>query len=246
MPPDSDLVDALLLVLGGDEPDLSIAAAWALGRLGDRSAILPLQETLNSEYQLLSAYSARALARLNDRDSIPYIFQRFHEEPYDKLKLPYASALGALQVEEAVPELFDLMKRMAVPTLREEIALAIARVYGHEREYMQLWRSSRDEPGTCIAQRLEGVKTELAEHSVDKKQSSSRISRCIILFAQQDIDAAAIMLADLLNEMTDDSYSNLGRTILKRCAEELREFKAARKEYILLALHVLGDLTDNR
>lgn len=240
MPADPDLVDALLLVLGGDEPDLSLAAAWALGRLGDTSAILPLQETLISEYPLLSAYSARALARLNDRDSIPYITKRFREEPCDKMKLPYASALGALQVEDVLPELFDLLKRMHGQILREEIALAIARVYGYERDYMYLWRSSRVEMGTCVAKALESVEKEHVQRAYSKERIKSQLSQCILLFAQQNIDDGVTVLADITKEYAEICSSNVGKTILKRCSEELYTFKSSRTEYILLSVHVLS------
>ena len=72
-----NLVDALILVLGGNEPDLSIHAAWALGRLGDKHAAIALRETLESEHPLLRSRSARALATLGDTHSIPRLLALF-------------------------------------------------------------------------------------------------------------------------------------------------------------------------
>ena len=62
------MINALISVLKdvSANSDLSIAAAWALGRIGDKKASEPLREALASKYPLLQARSARALAALGD------------------------------------------------------------------------------------------------------------------------------------------------------------------------------------
>ncbi|MAE63986.1 MAG: hypothetical protein CMJ18_06900, partial [Phycisphaeraceae bacterium] len=96
--PHARLTEALIAVLDGDEPDLSIAAAWALGRIGDPRAIAPLRRQLTSGYPLLAARSGRALAQLGDRESEPLLLARLREELDDTLSLLENQILDAMHV----------------------------------------------------------------------------------------------------------------------------------------------------
>ncbi len=61
MPPQPRLTKALTDVLEGTELSLSNVTAWALGRIGDSSAIPALRSGLDSNYRSVQAHCARAL-----------------------------------------------------------------------------------------------------------------------------------------------------------------------------------------
>jgi HEAT repeat protein/Na+/melibiose symporter-like transporter len=242
MPATPELVDALLLVLAGSEPDLGIAAAWALGKLGDRSAILPLQEMLLSEYRLLAIHSARALAKLNDTDSVPFFIKRLHEEPDDKLRLAYASALGMMRVKEAVGDLLTLLQRMNDPVLRDELTLAVARIIGPEWYYMQLWRSTREDFGTSIAQAIYDLSDELSrKHRVDREQLEL-VRKAASAFSQNSLEIGVENWTEFLSQFLKTSMSDSTvAKVIEHCAEQLMPFNSDRKVYMLLSLQAVNE-----
>ncbi len=239
LPPDPQLVDALLLVLVGNEPDLSIAAAWALGKLGDKSAILPLRETLLSEFELLHAHSARALAKLGDVDSIPYFLERLRKEPDSKVRLAFATALGTLRATEATGDLLALLRTIEDPILRGEIALAMSRMIGPERYFIQLWRSTRTETGTALAQFLLPLTKELAERKVLHGELLTLARDASARFAEDELVQATALLSVLLRKVPADVFPAHVELIIRECAERLTEFGPSRLEYVLLSLHAL-------
>ncbi|MBI1878485.1 MAG: MFS transporter, partial [Chloroflexi bacterium] len=98
MPPEPELVEALLEMLAESPSELTFAVARSLGRLGDPRAIPSLRKLLFSGYHLLEASSARALAMLADVDSILHILDKFRQESHNGLRVTYASALGILDI----------------------------------------------------------------------------------------------------------------------------------------------------
>ncbi|NOR84277.1 MAG: hypothetical protein GQ526_12375, partial [Ardenticatenales bacterium] len=67
------LREALVEILRGPEPALSVVAAWALGRMGDQEAIEPLRAGLDSSYRSVRAHCARSLATLGDAEGVPLL-----------------------------------------------------------------------------------------------------------------------------------------------------------------------------
>ena len=67
--PNPQLTEALIDILLDPDPELAASAAWALGRIGDKTAISALRESLAIPYPLVQARSARALGMLQDEDS---------------------------------------------------------------------------------------------------------------------------------------------------------------------------------
>jgi len=236
--PDPQLVDALVGVLGGGEPDLSVAAAWALGRLGDRSAIVPLRETLLSEYPLLRARSARALATLGDRDSAGFILDQFRAESDVGVKVAYAAALGMLKASDATDDLLAFLYSLRDEHSREEVSLALARIAGREDRYMKLWRAMREETGTATAQALLGIRKNLKRPG-RLVQLDGRLQRCADAFARDDLRSGCARLAELLRHVPAEKLSPPSSRIVMECARRLEEFGPDRREYVLLALHAL-------
>ena len=146
LPAEPELTRALLEVMATGETELSIAAARALGKMGDPSAVPALRQTLaTASSRMLAANSGRALGLLGDVESIPALLERLEQEANPHLQGAYASALGRLQATAALEPIWRVLDSTAEPTLRAELALALARMVGDERYFLQQWRQGRRE-----------------------------------------------------------------------------------------------------
>ena len=238
--PDPKLVSALTEILAGDEPDLSIAAAWALGRMGSRDAILPLRETFLSGYPLLRARSARALAALGDTAIAPKLLEFFREETDDGLRMAYASAMGGLRAPEWIGDGLRFLLSLDTESSRTEMAFALARTIGREQLFVRLWRRTRSEPGTAISQEVErlrrGMKRLRPPASAERLAALGACSRA---FGLEDLaDGVQRLTGATPEEWMRDTHPTA--RILAECVARLREFEDRRREYLLLALHAMG------
>ncbi len=235
--PAPELVDALILVLGGNEPDLSVNAAWALGRIGDKSAILPLRETLLSDYSLLRARSARALATLGDTASIPAFLECFSTETDPGLRIAYAQSLGKLRYDKAVDEMLAFLHSLEDDMLRSELALALGRIVGDERHYISIWRQLKNDFETSTAKAILTLKNDLSNFGADGTELKNLADRACSAFARGDTENGVCLLADLVRAIAAVSKNQANVAILYECAKQLPKLGQTRIEYILLALH---------
>jgi len=243
--PDPRLTTALIEILHGDEPDLSVAAAWALGRMGDRNAIPALRAGLESGFPLLRARCARALASLGDTESIPTILGRLRTTTDVGERVAYAAALGRLRCTEAIPDIFRLLGELRSESARGEMALTLARCVDAEPEFMRLWRDLRSNGSAAISR---AVMT-LEEHLLSKRKSDAH-------FASEPrtdrsgsvgtgIAADIVLLRSMLSE-TDIAalVAPDHAVILRECARALDDHGDTRLEYALLALAVLRSILE--
>ncbi|MDO9464348.1 MAG: MFS transporter [bacterium] len=237
--PDDRLVNALIQVLSGDNPDLSIAAAWALGRIGDKTAIEPLHKTLVSGYPLLQARSARALATLDDAQAIPLLLERFKNEPNCGLRIAYASALGTLRATEATDGLLTLLQTLQDECNRMELALALARIVGNEHYFVRLWRRPRSEIGTAASQAMLSLKRRIKKFHRDSDNFMTVLDDCAEALAENDLQRGTTLLSDVIDNLPVKEFGKTFAAILKDCAERLDEFGASRIEYLILSLHTI-------
>ena len=237
--PDPELVDALLLALGGNEPDLSTHAAWALGRLGDKSAAIALRETLESEHPLLRARSARALATLGDTHSIPRVLHHFRTETKPGLRIAFAQGLGKMRSAIAINEILDFLASLEDESLRQETALAVARIAGGEKEYIWLWRELKHDKNTVVAQAILAMKRDFNFLPENGKDLAAMIRQCSKTFADGDISNGIGLLALLIKRLPFDKIGAPLGIILIDCTQKLEAFGPARSEYLLLSIHTL-------
>jgi len=239
--PDPELIDALILVLGGDEPVLTVNAAWALGKIGDKSAILVLRETLLSDYALLRARSARALAELRDNESIPFILEQFRKETKPGLRIAYASALGKMRSPLAIEEMTAFLRTLDSKAMQQEMSLALARIVGSESDYISLWRKLQNDPETGIAQILLSVSKDADSLPGDNNRLIASAESCSSSFEIGDIEHGVAMLVTLIHLLlASDKLSKPLAIVLAECAQRLAEQGGSRREYILLALHAMN------
>lgn len=234
MPVERDLLNALIDVLEDPESELNITAARALGRMGDERAIPALRRTLHDGYRPLEANSARALALLGDTESIPYFLDKLADEPNNRLRLAYVSALGHLHAKEALDQLFELMKTSRSEVSRGEIGLAIARICGDEKYYLQHWRSMRADLPTATATAI--LDFEKAAQRCELLELEPLLKTAARAFAAEDYDLAADTLGEILPAIPQDSLSDCTRTVLHKCEQALQRYGCGRLEFILLAL----------
>ncbi|HRW08303.1 MAG TPA: MFS transporter [Caldilineaceae bacterium] len=239
MKPDPQLTAALATILTSKHPALGVLAAWALGRIGDPTAIPPLRAGLESPYKSIQAHCVRALGTLQDKRSIPQMLARMETESDEGLLLAYASALGNMRASKASFKLLDLLHESADDEMRWEAVLALARIVGNEKQFIQLWRNTRTDIGTTVAQTLSRFKKKLVQAYPYEPELSQLFTDAIDTFARDDLAAGSHQLGQLLQSMPLDSCEYVATTVAEACAEQLRNQEEFRDDYLLLAIHTL-------
>lgn len=236
---DPRLVNALCQILDGTELSLSVIAAWALGRMGDESALPTLREGVDSEYRSIRAHCVRALGTLGDKTMTPMFQERLKMEEDKGLRIAYAAALGNLKATDAVETLFMTLRATENEGARMELALSIARLMGQEQHFIRLLRHLRQDPGTAMAQAVAALRKRLTREDALTPELEAAVRECDALFAREAFDEGAARLSRVIRLLPAGSYDELCTKILNDCAVNLDEFGAARLEFVLLALHAL-------
>lgn len=240
MRPDEPLIEALVEVLEGSNPALSVMAAWALGRMGDQRAVSPLRRALlSSRYRSVKAHSSRSLGALGDREIADLLLEQLKEESDQGLRVAYASALGQLEVEEAVGPLLTLLRFSQDQPSRMEIALALARIVGNEHRFVQLLRQARRDLGTTTAQAVLSLRKEFNSADQGSERVSSLLEECATALAHHDLDDGLVLLSHCLHLWPKSRLTASQQPIIRHCARELEVAGAARLEYAILGLHTL-------
>ncbi len=244
MKPDAQLTAALVKILLGKNPALSVMAAWALGRIGDRNAANALWQGLNSPFKSVRMHCVRSLGTLGDRRSGKMLLQRLESETDEGLQLAYASALGGLRVSKAAFKLLDLLYTSQDEESRLELALALARIVGDESFFIQLWRSTRGEAGTALAQTVEMLKKKWLRWNkpgADEGETTATLTACAAAFAGNDLAGGIAQLQVFLESAPLDACEYINMLICQECAIRLTEFGETRQEYVILSLHALHE-----
>jgi MFS family permease len=239
MEPDPRLTEALAKVLRGSEPALSVIAAWALGRIGDRRALEPLREGLNAPYRSIQAHSARSLGSLGDREVIPLMLERLEQTSDHGLQMAYASALGKMQVEQAANSLLALLRAGPNGESRMELALALARLVGEEHHFIKLARQLGEETGTATALAVTDLQKKVAELDRDGNGLSEEMDACADALAREDLEHGIARMSQAIRLLPERDFCETCLTILHECADQMERFGPERIEYTLLALHTL-------
>jgi HEAT repeat protein len=238
--PDERLVNALVEVLRGDEPALSVIAAWALGRVGDERAIEPLREGLDARYRSVRAHCVRSLGSLEDAQVAPVLLERLAGETDEGLRLAYASALGQLRVKEAVGDLLALLRTRQSPDEQMEVALALARIVGDEHDFIQLLRQVRGEVGTAASQAVTALKKRMGEYRIDGEEDLlPAFDICAEALARDELAQGVALFCKVIRLSPREELNASCVAILDDCAKQMEELGAERLEYVILALYTM-------
>jgi HEAT repeat protein/MFS family permease len=242
MPPDNRSIQAVIEILKGNEPALSVIAAWALGRIGDRRAIEPLREGLDARYRSIQAHCVRSLGTLGDQGAVPILLERLENEIRADngdagLQTAYGAALGQLRAEKATSTLLGMLHDSQDPAVQMELALALARIVGEEQRFIQLLRQTDTEIGTATSQAVFALKKKLDDHQSKFGDLLELIDECADTLARQDLEHGIPLIRQVVLQLPMEGMSEARRSILEDCAERMAEFGIARTEYVILALH---------
>ena len=239
MPGDARVIETLAEIVSTGEPALSVVAAWALGRIGDTRAIPALRPGLDSQYRSVRAHTIRALGTLRDDELSATLLERFQAETDHGLRMAYASAMGKLQVVEAVGPLLDFLRTRQDTGARLELALVLARLIGGEQHFIQIWRLARAEASTGLSQATTSLLRRADRLSILDNQAQ-HLTQCADAFARGGLDEGAEHLCNMIDHLSLEQLAVARAAVLRECAARLRELGSARQEYLLLALHALS------
>ncbi len=239
MPAEPRLIEALAKILDGNNPALSVIAAWALGRMGDEHALEPLRHGLHARYRSVQAHSVRALGKLGDVQVIPKLLKGLKNETDEGLQLAYAAALGNLRATTATNRVLALLYEKQDEATRLELTLALARIVGNEAHFIQLWRNLRAEPTTAAARAVVTLKKKLEKAHAAGPALCEQFDRCSETFGGGEMAAGAKLFGQVMHNLPLDQYGGACTAILGECANRLEQMGAERREYLLLALHTL-------
>lgn len=236
---DDRLIQALIDVMEGPDPALSVIAAWALGRLGSAKAISALQNAFHhSKYRSVKAHAARALGTLGDMHSIPFLIKHVQNDPDFGLRVACASSLGKLKVTEATPDLLHILYLDSYPQSRREMGLSLARLLDAERKYIELNRKLDEDPGTALAQEMDVLRGIFSRQSIESLISN--IIEARDQFALGNLELGFARLCDMIDLLLPQQTELHCEQILRECSLCIREFGKDRLEYPILSVIVLA------
>jgi len=236
------LTQAMLSVLTQGTPDLRSTAAWALGRMGDRSAIPTLRQMLDSSYPLLRSRTARALAMLEDHESAPRIMALFLEEEDQGIAVAYAAALGALGQENAVGDMLAFLAKAQDQDTRQETSLAIATLLGRDGQTLRIWRRMIAQPGDTLGGIMLGLRRRLVRPDLPAEVAQplgQALDNCTRQVSMENFSQGAAELVNILQHVRRELYTPLAQSILNEVEKRLAEHGDRRLEYLFLAVHTL-------
>lgn len=239
MPADAKLINALALAVRSREPGVSEAACWALGRMGDRRALPVLREMLKCEYALLRSQCARALAKLNDQESVPEIVAAMKSERNPNIRAGFATALGRLRCKETFPAMLDLLRALKDDRLRGDVALAVVRIVGGEHRFVRLWKRSRSDFETTCAEELLEIETKIAPSAVIPPEFRRLAGEGVKQFEQRHAAAGAAAIGAMLKQLPRNGFEPLLADLVKECDAQIGAQGGERGDYIMLALNAL-------
>jgi MFS family permease len=238
--PDDRLIEALAKVLHHSEPALGVAAAWALGRLGDPQAAEVLRGGLNAPYRSIRAHCARALGTLGDESAVPQLLDNLDTEPDFSLLMAYGSALGKLRVKAAIPKLLSLLAQCPDLESQQTTALSIARIVGDEHSFIQLLRQAgSSDPGTAIALALTTLKKRMDDLDVGETNLLEMIDAASDTFAKGELSQGVAQLQGAITALPKDRFGQVCGEILEACSAQMNQYGAERLDYVVLALHTI-------
>lgn len=236
------LTQAMIQVLTQGSPELRGAAAWALGRMGDKDAIPALVQQLDSPYLMLRSRAARALGTLGHREAAAKILSMFHEEKDPAIAVAYVTALAALGESEVASQMLEFLDEAEDQNIRQETALAIASLLSRDVPAMRLWRRMQSEPGDTLGGILLGINKRLCHRAVThapQAEIQKTVDQCTRLLAMEMFEPGADMLLQIINQTRWEAYETLAQIVLKHAGEALEAHGHARIEYLFLAVHTL-------
>jgi len=240
--PHPKLTEAIIEILNGNDPALSVISAWALGRIKDPIALEALRHSAtHSEYRSVRAHSVRSLGALGDRDSIPPILALFHNETDRGLLQAYASALGHLGEASVFDDIIDLMLSNTVKENRHELLLTLARLIGNEDDFILIHRQLTEDFFTNASIIIHALRI-----GSDTDLDPLLISTCSSEFAKGNVESAARMLLEISHRLFEGADNALLNALLHRFSTHIEGNNEDLRDLSLLMIFAVFSFTENK
>jgi len=243
MTPNPQLTQALIDLLHGTEISLSVMAAWALGRIGDETALPALREGLDLEYKSIRAHCARALGTMGDHQVIPLLHERLKVEEDIGLRIAYAATLADLGATTTIPTLFEVLDQTHNDKARIEIALSMAKMVSGENHFVTLTRGLQSDAGTTISQELMRLRTRLDRNTHARPELVTACLRATEAFGTDHMDDGTQELIIIVEGILFLTHNLVAQKLLQGSLDGLKKWGMTHPEYTLLALNILNEET---
>ncbi len=115
------------------------------------------------------------------------------------------------------------------------MGMSVARLLEAEEKYIEISRNIYDDPGTALAQEVEGIRTMVSRRSpVQEVLSALRESRD--QFAQGQLDQGFPPFLTVIASLSAQDLGSPCSEILSEAGARMIEFGPSRMEYLILAL----------
>lgn len=236
--PDERLQAALVEILNGSDPALSVIAAWAMGRIGDTENIRSLRASLSSNYRSIRTHAARSLATLDDTDIIPVLEDQLAVETDFGLRVAYVTSLAKLGDQRVGSEILRLLHIVRDDVTAKELGLSLSRLFGDESYYIQLLRNVSQDPGTALSQSVYDLQRKVAGLTTEEENEQIAIE-CMRVFGHGDLESGTQLLAEWAQDLPLDLVDGAAREVLDACIIEIKQSKSTRLEYAILIIDIL-------
>jgi len=237
------LTQALIDMLQGTELSLSSISAWALGRIGDESAIPALREGLNSDHRSIRTHCARALGMMGDHQSIPMLHERLKAETEIGLQVAYASALANLGATPAIPTLLDMLNNISNDKARMDITLSLAKMVSDESHFVTLVRGLNNDPATTISGELLRLRVRLNKNPVVNDIHVKACSRALEAFGNNNMENGLEQFKQIVEGMLFLVDNPTAQKLLQGSLDGMNRWGMEHPEYLLMALNILNEET---
>jgi MFS family permease len=224
----------------GKDLALSAIAAWGLGRIGDPAAAPALRRALDAPWRSIQAQAARSLGMLGDSESAHDLLSRLIGVTDPAVRLAFAVALGQMRHEPALGAILDVLNTTENRTARLELALALARLFDLEAEFIRAWRGARRDAATTIAQMIIALRRPLRD--LDDEAAHDLLRATSDHFARGDFPAGIQCVSQFVERLVPamGRASAAWMRALRLCADRMRAHGMQRPEYLLLVVVLLS------
>jgi len=235
--PHRQLIEALIEMVKLERLETSVAAAWTLGRLGDKSAIEPMRKALDSRFPLLRTRAAVTLSRLGDQDSAPRILELFEQE--ENGRAAYGDALGVLRYKPAIIPLLDQIGMTEDELARESMAFSIATIIGNENEFLLMLRRIHKDLEDAREELHEKLRTILPKQVENPEQVVSLIDEVLIHVKENDNPEVVRKLSEVVALIPRDRLSSEAWEVIDRSLQKLGNAGTSYPVYARLVIFAL-------
>jgi HEAT repeat protein/predicted MFS family arabinose efflux permease len=242
--PSPQLTGALIDILLDPDPELASSAAWALGRIGDTTAIPALRESLAIPYPLVQARAARSLGMLQDIESASMLMSWLQTDAEPPLKRACAASLGALQYLPALMSIVKLLTQTRRLSYRGELATAAARIIGSEQRYIKLLRDCKADLNTAAGSAMLDIKKALKKKYPTDSVLLETVETGARYFAKGDLKPAFVAMGQVIDSLQKEPFEPAIVEVLGVFSQDIAAMTEADVEIISLALHTCGSITN--